>query len=534
MSLYASRVSCWPRVSTTQARPIRGFAGTLRRLRRVITFKSFQRGPEPPREKFVSDRSSTWELLKSLVPHDLSELGPPSPSEAAALKALGCRENALLAVSRPPDLPSPFQYHSTTNGDPSYVSQPRLSVSKVLTAAWCELRTYFEVFAGLPAVPKLRRMKSGTAYHARLEETDYPAVDMGPLLLEIERYIRRLTPSQQRDAAACEPVYELAHLWIELAARIVQMALTKRAREILVHGFLDLEQGMLATNESAFGEAVLVNGIADVLSLDAVPGDKLPTTLGAPWDFERELIRAKQTFSDLSQTHRLCVADVKTRASNSIPPQALVVDAAKLQCMYYGQFLYNLSRSAEFAYASCLENIRRRGVDPDAPLNPVLATKLIVAHFGVMVNDCLALASKPNPLVSNLAFSLAGFVSESEFRGLVELHHGGAFSIDSMDLSPLFEEWGTPLTFAYVARRAGQAFNALEAFEPSLVTVEYHNVRTKLVIATKQAKFDRDRLQQSIMESGQFWSGRRAPRPTEDHDRCKYCDFRGRCPALNA
>ncbi|KAM9886914.1 hypothetical protein OXX69_013537, partial [Metschnikowia pulcherrima] len=109
-------------------------------------------------------------------------------------------------------------------------------------------------------------------------------------------------------------------------------------------------------------------------------------------DLTVELQKAKKRMSELAENHFLHMRDVKTRRSNTIPNQASAVNAAKLQCMYYAIFLHNLARNENFAYESCIENISRRGIDPDEPISVALATELLVVNFRTIALDCIRLA----------------------------------------------------------------------------------------------------------------------------------------------
>lgn len=467
-------------------------------------------------------------------------------------------------------LPSPFAYHSTVNGEPNYVSHPRLSVSKLLTDSWCELREFFEVYAGLPRSATTQRMQTGSDYHKHLEQQNHATVDEELLESIIDKQLSGFP--EQEQAVLTQNMFgsSLASHWTEqVLVRSLAVAFRQYAREMYVHGFLNFYSGKLATSTQELLLAVLINGIADIVKIDEWNIQK-ELTSAFPWELEsesqyveeiadrigaiqlndhsvvdltQELPKAKKELDNLAKTHFLHVRDVKTRAFNSIPPQGLVVQSARVQCMYYAQFLANLSQSAEFAYSSNLENAKRRGVDVDEPIGAALAVKLLLSNFAVLAVDLKRLA-RGDPIgfeaydnhkvePNTAEYSLRSFVTESRFREMLAQIYGDSSNVMISDVSELFKPWKQPLTLRYFAARAGQSFNLFQNFKPASVCIEYHNVKSHRIIACKHFPFDMRQLVQSTERACLFWSGQRKPQETLDRSKCKKCDFRTRCPAIN-
>lgn len=529
---------------------------TARTLRAVLLHARPELQPllqTPP----ASDPASTWLLLPQLGPCSHRGLAPPSQHEALVLAAFGRPTDALLTRRRHASLAAPYDYFKNRNLDPSYVSQPRLLVLKLLPLSWCELRAYFDVYAGLPLLVRTPRMALGSDYHKTLEDRAHRIVDLAQVEAAVATLVARLPQPRQAHVTRGSPMtIKLAYQWVEqILVRALVVSYTGEAREMHLHGYIDLDAGVLAAKTEALGRAVLVNGVADVVRLDPVPLEE-----ALSWDptevrqLSPELCGAKLRMDAFALHHTLEVRDIKTRQYNNVPKQELVVTAARDQCMYYLQFLTTLAQSPEYGYASLMENLARRGVDVRSSLAEASAVALLVTHFGVLVNDYLALArgnaigfalfdtsrgalpSAPHLQVEVAekdapVYSLANVLSETEFQALLADFHGTQYA--DIDVSVLFGPWETALTPAYFCARAAQALHLFERFEPSSVCVEYHNVRTKRIIECKQFAFDKDTLASRTQQAAGFWLGTRDPEGTTDRGRCKSCNYRSRCPSVN-
>lgn len=561
-------------------------------MTRVISFKVPRVALKPATQPITSDRSSTWAIVKQLGPCEENSRSPPTPHEEAVLSLLGKLPDSLLDVGDK-QLPLPFTYHSAVNGEANYITQPRLLVTKLLTSSWCELRKFYEIYAGLPRKPPTARIQSGTDYHNHLEAQDHAIVPEEKLKRLITEQLEKFSSEEQNILNQNSKAADLGSHWADqVVTRSLVVSRKRYAREIYVHGFLNIHTGKLATTEAELPLAVLVNGQIDVVKIDDSNCKKAYTDSLAQRqaavstykeatdeelfqqgiqnfkfvDLSTELPKAKERLDQAAEHSYLHVRDVKTRASNFIPQQQLVVNAAKVQCMFYAQFLHNLSQSAEFGYASKLENAKRRGVDVDKPLGVALATLCIILNWSSMMMDMRKLArgarlgfeafdqvestktERETPIVTTEVsedatedsvnelepFSLSNFLSEAEFRSMLAEIYGDSSPALSEDISDLFKPWKRPLTLRYFAARSGQAFHLFEKFKPGSVCIEYHNVKTHRVIAYKHFPFSDEVMSKSIEDTCSFWSGQRKPRATDDRSKCRHCDFLSRCPAINA
>lgn len=517
-------------------------------MSRVLTFRvppEQQQAPKP----LLSDRSSTWPLLPQLAPTAVRPALPPSPKEELVLNVFGRGPDSLLMPPKH-SLPPPFAFYTQFNGDALYMAEPRLLVTKLLVLSWCELREYYEVYAGLPRRVPTARLTQGTDYHRVLEERLHRAIDPLTVSARVEEILGEMP--EERVLALTQGgsmAFKLAHQWVEqILVRCLAVAHTGYAREMHLHGFLDLTSGELATSKSTIGQGVLVNGIADMVRLEPDPyGDDraLQWDPQAVLELGPALEGAKARMDRLATNHTLEVRDVKTRAYNNVPKQSLVVEAARDQCMYYAQFLTTLAQDEEYAYQSLVENFTRRHIQTSHPLGEAHAAALLITNFGVLVEDYMALARgdalgfAPFDNATTFyvteqppeAYSLANFVDERTFRTLLADFHGDYFA--DVDISVLFRKWQRPLTPAYFCARAAQALHLFEKLKPSSVCVEYHNVKTGRIIECKSFPFDKPTLEEASKRAAQFWAGTRPPISTDDTERCKSCDFRSRCAAVN-
>ena len=152
-------------------------------------------------------------------------------------------------------------------------------------------------------------------------------------------------------------VEQLAVDWAEmLIERLFSLIMGAEAREILLHGYLNLKNRLFVTNKDEIRESssVLVSGIVDYIKLQNVTNpsdgtlfddihgfvdsafdqvDNVPLV-----DLSQFLPEAKQILQNYD--FRLTFTDVKTRSARQIPRQESVLEAAKFQTFYYRHFSF--------------------------------------------------------------------------------------------------------------------------------------------------------------------------------------------------
>lgn len=537
---------------------------------KTIRFRIPATEPKRKQKTVVSDPDLTWNAMKSIVSIKYGKnVNISNLEERRVLRAFKLPSNDPLPIPRPPIRPTPFEYHSNVNEDASYVQQPRLSVTKLLTSGWCDLRTFYEIYAGLRKVVS-KRLFTGTAHHEKLEKKAHPALDSEALEQEIDKASVLLTKDEKKMLFSSKMASKLASEWSEkVVTRLLEMCSTKKLREIQIHGYLSFDKKDLATNVDDIHGSILVNGVVDIVSLDkanhtaeeplqekghvqtkqhAIDLDDSHNTERSSLpdeilDLRIEIPKAKATLTALAKDHHFHVTDVKTRAFDSIPTQLSVIFSARDQCLIYGQLLFNISRDSHFAYESTLENARRRNVNPDEPISVGYAIELLVKQFNTLALDYMRIAKGEDigfagydsiaTSEPETKYSLSQFLSEEQLKTMLADLYGPESSYLEMDLSILFKTWAKPLTLRYFAARAAQAYNMFEAFEPGSVNVEYHKVNSTKLLARIQYAFDQQLLKDTLERAASFWNGERLPEGVKHRSRCNNCVFRNRCPVKN-
>lgn len=529
---------------------------------KTLTFRIPTKDLKKKAKSVETDPDLTWPIIKDIIPkkagQDASNL---TLDEQRALRTLKGRSSGQLPIPVAKIEPSPYEYYCTVNEDSSHITQPRLSVTKLLVLGWCELREFYGVFSGLHT-KRTARLRTGVNHHEKLEKKSHPRLDAKKVDKEVKQASETHTKEELAVLFSTKMAHQLASAWSErVVTRLVEMAHTKQLREIQVHGFLNLETGVLAADVEAVADSVLVNGIVDIVSLDTQnhtleepryeSGEELPPKLKQKKsEMEQKILdlsivipEAKNILSKLAEDHYLHTCDVKTRVQNSIPQQASVLLSARDQCMFYGRFFHLLSRDELLCYESWLENGRRRLVDPDAPISVGFATELLLQQFNTLATDFLRLANgepigfeefdKLELNSQSCDYSLTDFVTEEKFRELLLELYGPETPYQHLDLSPLFNSWKKPLTLRYFAARAAQAFNMFKDFKPGSVSVEYHNTKSNKLVKRIHYPFSEKSLENTINNSAEFWNGTKLPEGTDDLSKCHWCNFKNRCPVKN-
>lgn len=509
-----------------------------------------------------SDPLSTWPTIQSIIPKGARlDASTMTIEEHRALEAFKVAKHSFLPLPKPQIRPSPFEYFCSVNEDRSYLTQPRLSVTKLLTGAWCELQSFYDVFAGLREA-KSSRLTTGVKHHEKLEKRAHPRLDSELVDKSIQEATLEHTEEEKVALFKTRMAYQLASQWSEkVVTRLIQMAFRGLLREIQVHGFLDLDKGRFANDTQEIPGLILVNGVVDIVKVDSfnhntseplyekqgpnliMENAKTAELLNEILDLSIEIPRAKEHLTKLSKDHYLHIGDVKTRRVDNIPAQESVLLSAKNQCLIYSQLIDILARNPEFGYLSWVENGIRRNVDPNEPISIGFAAELLLEQFSTLALDYLRLA-RGEPIgfgpfdqlqsaLSTEQYSLSDFTSKEQFHRMLEELYGADSNFLNLDISPLFESWKKPPTLRYFAARAGQAFNIFEAFLPGSVSVEYYNIRTNKLLQSIHYAYDKENLKKVVLDSATFWNGSREPAGTESKSRCTYCKFQNRCPVKN-
>lgn len=451
-------------------------------------------------------------------------------------------ENTGLPLSKPQDMPSPFQFYSTVNSDPSYIKIPRLSVTKLLVSLWCELRDFYRVYSGSPMVTKTPQMERGTEVHLKLEQDTHEEIDTSGL----EFYVQSLLETADVSDVPCSPIEsEIATDWCErIIGRLFTLVTTSEAREVLVHGYLDLETGKVVCDENA----TLISGVIDLLKIynaDDALDYSLFTELQQNIEYEfpnnrldmpRFFELAKSVIDAHKDNYTSMVSDIKTRSFNHLPSQQSVLEAARYQVGIYRKFTGVLAGEA---YNMLLQNAKLRQADLDKPIEFSTALRLLRKFPHLLYSDYtrlaqgmpLQFASYDGHSTLKGTYPLDEIVHIPEFIELMkqECYNDMGFDYASIVTEEIIKNWKTPLTLRYFAARAAQFFELLQPVLGPSTSVEYYNSKTGKAFETKHYKYDDTEIGHFLQHAASFWSGERQPNAVDDLSKCKYCEFSKQC-----
>ncbi|EGV60604.1 Mitochondrial 5'-3' exonuclease and sliding exonuclease [Yamadazyma tenuis] len=450
---------------------------------------------------------------------------------------------------------NPFEFHSSYNGNQSYVNNPRLSVTKLLTESWCELRDYYEVYSGSVMEPSSEAQSLGSKYHEELEMESFEIISIG----EFQKVLSEIFPVEQCEPGfrgikdpglaeiAFEPENMLAYDWAEsIMFKLYSLMLNSETRELLVHDYLDLTHQKLGLSP----DSVLISGIIDHLKLVNVkdPQDfsmfeEIKAFLDLKFDngivdLDALFLGLENILSSYNEIYKLQITDVKTRRFNKIPNQDSVLKSAYLQVSYYKEFFERLSQDSKYTYESLCTNAMIRHHDLDKPLHPIILFSLLRKYPELFLNDFKSIAKGSSighvPYSSEFkefdGYDFTDILTPEILKSLEQIDDFNYKSILSTDI---LRKWERPLTLRYFAARSSQFFNLFKPFNSDLISIEYHNVRTKFNFKTIKYKFNKDDLENSVVSSSNFWNGTSSPRVVDDLSKCKYCDFNTKCSVPN-
>nr|A3M0E6.3 RecName: Full=Exonuclease V, mitochondrial; Short=Exo V; AltName: Full=Defects in morphology protein 1; Flags: Precursor [Scheffersomyces stipitis CBS 6054] len=503
----------------------------------------------------------------------------------------------MLPLYNPTNI-SPYEFHSRFNSDQSYKRSPRLSVTKLLTDRWCELSEYYTIYAGSPQFKVTNAITQGLERHSELEYELHQPIDISLLMETLSGSISdaishfQATIKDVKDPDLLSELdgnpdaAKLAMEWSDHSInRLFSLITTSEAREVLVHGFLNLENSEFVSSIDELKNSqngnidirkVLVSGIVDHFKIENLedPTDLslfreirdymdyyFDTTIGDKQviDLTKFLQSVKQFVEEHKSAFSVKTTDVKTRSVNRLPSSISVLEAAKFQTFYYRKMFGLLSNEHQrtennhFAYYSLLENARVRGIDVDEPLDIVTLVSILRKNYNLFYLDFVKLANgEPigfEPFDSyNKGRENTGFALDSVF-GIAEkcLLAGKPMQLDLIEkinsledfnydeiLSPdLIKNWKTAPTLRYLAARCAQFYELFSELLGDHTAVEYHNGRTSQAFHTSESKYTEDVIGEQTRKASTFWNGKRFPIYTRDLSKCNYCDFKPRCMVPN-
>ncbi|KAI5951091.1 EXO5 [Candida jiufengensis] len=469
---------------------------------------------------------------------------------------------------------SPYKFYTTTNSDESIIRSPRLSVTKLLVNTWCQLRDYYQIYAGSNRLKGVN-VKAGHTYHSKLElethEFENIEQDMSLINLNVEN-LKSQTINKE-ELAVLEKLSEfnindqLANDWCDkIISRLFNLVVNSEAREVLVHGYVNLNEEKLITSENfdGFNDSVLISGVIDLLKFINTND---PTNLDFFVEIQNMIdlkfstknstrIDLTSFFKEISeiltnynkQELNVNIMELKSRSWNQLPNYDSVLKSAKYQTYYYKNMFTNLSQDSKFTYYSLLRNAEIRGCNVDEPLNQILVLKLIRLYSDFLYDDFLKLCNgepigfelfdnhilkNKEPYNFGLLFQDNSFSlndsSTSQFLQDLDEQENSNFNYSEL-LKPLLKPWKTPPTLRYLASRSSQFYTIFQNFINEEYTyVEYHNSKTEKNFKTIKYKYNPVIFQQQLKQACEFWKGTTKPEFVDNLNKCKYCDFATRC-----
>ncbi|KAH3670749.1 hypothetical protein OGAPHI_001265 [Ogataea philodendri] len=441
------------------------------------------------------------------------------------------------------------QLESLSTGDPGQI---RLSVTKILTGAYCELQKMYDLYMGVTEVPSTPAMIRGTKEHERIELQMHPVKEMlvgdSTLKLDTTLYLPQTTapvpdvePLDEsgplpdsivgllRELLAETFEKKSAHGLSKNVSRLAQLATCGQAREILVHGYYDKSHDELVNDMSAADprdtslrpDLVLISGIIDLLSITGSDNafsnyqQDLAMDVTNPLDLAQVVPAVHKTAELWSDELELCVTDLKTRSFRRAPPPS-TQEFNLVQVAMYARFLEILSASKESAYEMLLLNLRKRGIDPQTVIDPASMVYLLLNNhyliadaerlqngnpIGFAPYDTSApTAQQSAPYLLNLLAPIYSLEPSDSRVRLIQ---------NTVPKQLALEAWKTPPTFELLAARTAQLLETLNHFRITSTSVEY-SFETD-IFASFDRPYSREFANHSITTGMDLWLAKRPP-----------------------
>lgn len=436
-----------------------------------------------------------------------------------------------LPFKLPKERPNPYlDAHLGRTIDPDTGKQilhgkHRLSVTKLLTKRWCELRESYDIYAKAPIFEHAHVVK-GLETHQKLEGETHPI------------------PEGWRDfvedfeiTIPTDEFHELVGSWYENMVRLTNLFIVGEAREVLCHGYLNSDSCQLVEGPVTREEDILISGVIDHLFLvQRGYSRSKPLRINGcivrkpTFDITDILKQLSADREHIKQNYEVVVSDVKTRSIRKVPTQNSVLKSTKLQVMYYRSFMETLGSSVIDTYEKLLTNAQRRGMDVDKPIEPSKIVSIMAAG-DLIISDMRRLRDG-----DDIGFEpFDNCPSESVQTEAYDVTHFHDLITD-MRVIQKFEEffvlWSKPPTLRYFAARLAQLYHEIAPLLSDTLLVEYyykgenfHNI---------YFDYDRRSLASESFNSGRFWFEKRDIEPIEPTLKnvmtyCKYCDYEEVC-----
>ncbi|AAS51974.1 ADR054Cp [Eremothecium gossypii ATCC 10895] len=474
----------------------------------------------------------------------LPEMGQLDPKVAAAprrkylsakYRVVGklfqqAENGGYLAYRKPAALENPYldvQARPRVDGATGqivYQGTPRLSVTRLLTKQWCELRTAYDLYSNMPLFES-KAMRIGKRAHRKLENKLHGASDAAAT-----QALERL-----QLAVPVDPLHRLAADWAGAIDRMCTLFQKGEARELLCHGYISADHGAFVEGPVREDSDVLVSGVIDHLVLTQRGGGSPLSALQPErsLQFPSDMAELVPFLKDLGERRaaewEVVVGDIKTRKYTQVPSQASVVETSRLQVMYYRRFLEDLGADVDKAYEKLLTNAQRRGLDVDAPLAAGSAISVMegIPQLGA---DMLRLV-RGDPIGFGPFDSYNRYAAHDTY----DFTQHAALLQDQPELQKyavFFGQWKTPFNLRFLAARMAQLYGCIAPLLSNTLLIEYYMGGECFHVNT--FKYDAAELRKHCEDSARFWFGKREIEPIEPTIRnvnayCKFCDYKDIC-----
>lgn len=418
---------------------------------------------------------------------------------------------------------TPFEFYKESDLDSSRISIskfPRLSVTRLLTKSWCELREYYKIYSKGGDRVTTERMIAGKELHKKLEDSLHEIIDYSNidgieldtqetelitndkhLMIENNGFMNNAREVALEDTELkfgaefivnnieLEPEFK----WMfENLLKLRNLLIDGEARELYIFSFFDKLTGEFGTDYD-----LPVTGIIDYL--------KLNTNLPHIDDID-ELINYPTELSPNS----LSISDIKTRSNPSLPNQVSVLDSSKLQVMYYSLFMKNFD-TLENSIKLFEHYFKSKKIDIDQPihLNNIL---LVFSKYGEIFGNDFQLIRNGEILHDYLIPKYDIKYKNSEL-GL-----------------PFATDWKQTITLKYFILRNAQILTKLsKLINFNDLSIEYYFKNN--LFRTVKFNYNKRSILKNNKNITKFWFNNSIPKPIDSQliDKCKYCEFKNYC-----
>lgn len=438
------------------------------------------------------------------------------------------------------------------------LKKKRLSVTQLCTTQnWCELRNFYDFYSQNLSNQLLNlkfQVQKGKKIHKSLEDGTHPELNQYNSFTHDFLALTKLSMDIDGEMDA------LLDNWFNSINRLISLFTRGdgHAREIVCHGFINLQDGkliqQLLNNDSKKKENVIISGIVDHLTLrnkhshQVEKGTVHLDTKHQDWgNILSELLL---NLKHLKSNNEVLISDIKTRSVPKTPSIESVIESSKLQTMYYKFFFFHLSQDMTQTYHSFLINAQRRGLDVDAPINPTKILTLILTN-PLFANDLKNLlygqpinhVAFDSDIKGSNTFDMTAFNDlldrgPTSFNVPIEQEDSSERTkfISLRDYEHFYTKWKTPLTLKYFAARLSQIYYIVGNLVSNDLMIEYyyHNDNFHNIIFP----YDPVKLETHAHDSAMVWFGHRDMHPIEPTQKnfntyCKFCDYRHVCSWKN-